>query len=115
MAVLNRIRVPKDGSVHPPALVGRSGLPLRLITLLSATMALGMLACTSEETPTEPSGSPNLARGATGTYTAVDLGTLGGPLGGFSRANAINPVGQVVGLSATAGGRSMRFFGRTVL
>ena len=37
-----------------------------------------MLACTSEETPTEPSsdGAPALAAAA--AYTAVDLGTLGG-------------------------------------
>jgi len=63
-------------------------------------MAIGMAACTSEETPTEPSGSPRLARAAAGAYTAVDLGTLGG----FSRATGINSMGQVVGGSATAGG-----------
>src|ERR671919_604447 len=52
---------------------GRRGIPGRLITLVSATMALGMLACTSEETPTEPAvgASPELA--AVKTYTAVDL------------------------------------------
>jgi probable HAF family extracellular repeat protein len=35
----------------------------------------------------------------------TDLGTLGG----FSSAAAINPAGQVVGLSVTAGGRTHAF------
>jgi probable HAF family extracellular repeat protein len=104
MAVLNRIRMPKDGSDHPVSLVGRSRLPLRLITLLSAAMALAMSACTSEETPTEPPESPGLARATVGTYTAVDLGTL--PGGTVSVAVAINAAAQVVGLSATTGGEN---------
>jgi probable HAF family extracellular repeat protein len=80
--------------------VDRSGLPIRLITLLSAAMTLGMLACTSEQTPSEPSGSPSLTRATAGAYTAVDLGTLGG----FSAtARGINPAGQVVGESYTGG------------
>ena len=49
-----------------------------LVTLFSATMALGMLACTSEETPTEPAVSASPEPAAVKTYTAADLGTLGG-------------------------------------
>jgi probable HAF family extracellular repeat protein len=81
--------------------LGRSGIPVRLITLLSATMALAMLACTSEEATTEPSGGPSLARGGAGTYTAVDLGILDIPQGfaSFSLASDINDAGQVVGVS----------------
>jgi probable HAF family extracellular repeat protein len=74
---------------------------VRLITLLSAPMALGMVACTSEESPTEPSAEVSPARAAAKTYTAVDLGTLGGAK---SEAWAINPAGQVVGGSETAPG-----------
>ena len=51
---------------------------VRLFTLLSATMALGMVACTSEESPTEPATEVSPARAAAKTYTAVDLGTLPG-------------------------------------
>jgi probable HAF family extracellular repeat protein len=65
----------------------------RLLTLLSATMALGMGACTSEESPTEPSANVSPARAVAGTYTAVDLDT---PLAS-GEATAINPAGVVVG------------------
>src|SRR5687768_9222489 len=71
-------------------------VPVSLITLLSATVALGMAACTSDESPTEPSAGAGMARAALGTYTAVDLGTAGE----FSEARGINPAGQVVGLRA---------------
>ena len=56
---------------------GRSGMPVRLITLFSATMALGILACMSEETPTEPAvgASPQLA--AVKTYTHRGSGHAG--------------------------------------
>jgi probable HAF family extracellular repeat protein len=74
---------------------GRSGLPVRLAALLFATMAVGMLACTSEETPTEPAGNPSLVRAA-GAYIAVDLGIASG------EATGINPAGQVVGSAGTA-------------
>jgi probable HAF family extracellular repeat protein len=67
---------------------------VRLITLLCAPMSLGMAACTSEESPTGPSAEASPARAAVKTYTAVDLGTLGG---GFSLAWGINPAGQVGG------------------
>jgi probable HAF family extracellular repeat protein len=82
---------------------GRSGIPVRLITLLSATMALGVLACTSEESLTEPAGIPSLARVAVARYTRVDLGALGAGEGECcSEAFGINPAGQVVGWSFTA-------------
>jgi probable HAF family extracellular repeat protein len=81
----------------------RRGIPVR-ITLLSAAMALGMLACTSVETPTDPSGGPSLTRATAGTYTAVDLGTLGGR---SATARGINPAGQIVGESYTEGGAGL--------
>src|SRR4051812_33522860 len=59
--------------------------------------ALALLACTSEQAPTEPAGGADLARTTTGTYTAVDLGTLGRN----SEAWAINPASEVVGSSRT--------------
>jgi probable HAF family extracellular repeat protein len=68
---------------------------MRSLTLFSGAV-LGLLACTPEETPTEPSASPTLARAAAGAYTAVDLGTLGACC---STATDINPRGQVVGSS----------------
>ena len=73
---------------------------MRTSILPSVGLALAMLACTSEQTPTELSSSPSLARATARTYTAVDLGTLGGT---FSQAFGINPVGQVVGWSTTGG------------
>jgi hypothetical protein len=51
---------------------------MKAIRLLSVSLAVGMLACMSEETPTEPTTGASAARAAAGTYTAVDLGTLGG-------------------------------------
>ena len=79
---------------------GLSGTGSR-ITLLSAGVALGMLACTSEDSPTTPSGSPTaaLATAAAAEYRAVDLGTLGGA---GSIAFGINKNGQIVGQSLTA-------------
>lgn len=74
-------------------------ISLRLITLLPATITLGMVACTSEEGPTQPSSEASPARTAVKTYTAMDLGTLGG---NSSAATSINPAGQVVGSSSTA-------------
>jgi probable HAF family extracellular repeat protein len=79
----------------------RGGICVRLMTLLSATVALGLLACTSEETPTEPSASAHPELATVKAYTAVDLGTLGGP---SSEATGINPAGQIVGGSQTAAG-----------
>jgi uncharacterized membrane protein len=89
--------VPENDSGQPASLVGRSGLSLRSITLLSSAMALGLLACASEPTTTEPSApaSPRLATAA--TYTRRDLGTLGGSR---SEATDINGAGVVVGWSS---------------
>ena len=74
----------------------------RSMSLLSATMVLGMAACASEETPTGPSGSASAKEAASGAYVAVDLGTL--PGGSHSSAVAINSAGLVVGQSGTAEG-----------
>src|SRR5687767_10909953 len=72
---------------------GRNGIPVGLISL---ALASGLVSCTPEGLPTEPSGSPSLVPAATQTYIAVDLGTLGGNV---SEAFGINPAGQVVGES----------------
>lgn len=75
---------------------------MRTDILLSAAVALGMAACTSEETPTESSVGAGPEMAAAKTYTAVDLGTLDIPLGfpSFSVAYDINDAGQVVGVSS---------------
>jgi probable HAF family extracellular repeat protein len=77
---------------------------MKVIRLLFAGLALGMLACTSTETPTEPSTKAGPALAAARTFTAVDLGTL--PGGTHSSAVAINSAAQVVGQSGTAGGEN---------
>ena len=91
---------------------GRSGIFVRLITLLSAITALGMLACTSDVTPTEPAvgASPGLT---VKTYTAVDLGTLRGP---SSEATGVEPGWPNSGREPNGGGQFPRltpFFGQT--
>ena len=88
--------------------VGTSGVPVKLITLLAATMALGILACGSEPGPTEAPGSPSLAQADAGAYTVVDLGTLGGTPA-FAYALAINSTGQVVGASTLPSGELHAF------
>lgn len=87
--------------------LGRSGIHVGRITLLCAAMAFGMSACTSEDIATEPSGSPSLGRADVATYSASDLGTLGGER---SEAIAINPAGQVVGSSSKTPGGPNRAF-----
>ena len=77
---------------------------MKAIRLLSAGLAVGMLACTSKETPTEPSAKAGPALAAVRTSTAVDLGTL--PGGTHSSAVAINSAAQVVGQSGTTGGEN---------
>jgi uncharacterized membrane protein len=68
---------------------------MRALILFSAA-ALGLLACTSEETPTGPTARAKPEMAALRTYAAVDLGSLGGAK---SEALGINPAGQVVGSS----------------
>ena len=88
---------------------GGSGTKMRN-TVLSATLALAMVACTSE-TPTEPAAEPSPALSAAGGgtfYTAKDLGTL--PGGTSSVAAAINSAGQVAGMSGTANGDDHAFY-----
>jgi probable HAF family extracellular repeat protein len=75
------------------------------IAFRSAAMLLTTLACSSEESLTEPSVVTPEMRVAK-TYTAVDLGTLGGQL---SVANDINSAGQVVGISRSADGTNRAF------
>jgi uncharacterized membrane protein len=79
---------------------------MKVIRLLFAGVSVGMLACTSTETPTEPSAKAGPTLAAVRTYTAVDLGTL--PGGTHSSAVAINSAAQVVGQSGTTGGVAAR-------
>jgi len=79
-----------------------SEIPRRPIPLLALAILIGIAGCTSEESPTAPSNAASPFVAATGTYHAVDLGTLpGGPV---SSAIAINNGGLIVGLSVTASG-----------
>lgn len=73
---------------------------------LSVSAALVLVACGSEPNGPEPSPTPDLAHTAV-TYIPVDLGTLGGT---GSEAFAINPAGQVVGRSTTAGNAAQHAF-----
>jgi hypothetical protein len=59
---------------------------------LCSSLALAMLACTSEPAPTEAGAGPSFSRAGAEAYTAVDLGTLGGA---NSIAYSINPTGEV--------------------
>jgi hypothetical protein len=64
-------------------------IPMRALILFSGA-ALGLLACTSAETPTGPFADARPELALVKTYTAVDLGTLGGMA---SEATGINPSG----------------------
>jgi probable HAF family extracellular repeat protein len=88
--------------------VGRSGIAVRLSTLLAATMAVVISGCTSEPGPTDVPESPNLAQADASSYTAVDLGTLGGSPA-YAFAAAINSAGQVVGASRSPSGETHAF------
>ena len=77
-------------SVQPKSSSGPRRLGEKSMALLSATVLLTALACTSEESLTEPSVAADAKQSAAGIYTALDLGTLGG---NYSEAKAINPAG----------------------
>jgi probable HAF family extracellular repeat protein len=74
---------------------------------IAAACMLALVACATEEAPTEP----ELAAGATPGphYTVRDLGTLGGS---YSYAFGINRGGAVVGVSATSDGQEHAFLWR---
>jgi probable HAF family extracellular repeat protein len=74
---------------------------------ITAAWMLALVACATEEAPTEP----ELAAGATPGlhYTVRDLGTLGGS---YSFAFGINRDGAVVGGSATGDGQEHAFLWR---
>jgi uncharacterized membrane protein len=78
---------------------GGGGVAVRLDALLSSSIAVGLLACAAEQTPSEPTSDATVALTTAATYRIVDLGTLGGEV---SEAYGINNGGQVVGSSATA-------------
>lgn len=65
--------------------------------ILFATAALTLLACSPEETITEPSVDPSLRLGDRHAYRAIDLGA-------FSPGD-INPRGQIVGSSTITPGQ----------
>jgi probable HAF family extracellular repeat protein len=74
---------------------------MRSITVLFAAVAVGIAACSSDETPSGPTSSTNPSLSAATSYTFRDLGTLGGT---SSEATAINGAGVVVGESQTTAG-----------
>ena len=92
-------------TTHIRPRAGRRGVPIRLITFVSDHGArdLGVHVRGDPDRAGRWRG-PGVA--AVKTYTAVDLGTLGGTYG---YAFGINPAGQVVGGSATADGVAHAF------
>jgi probable HAF family extracellular repeat protein len=88
---------------------GLKRLAEKPIALLSTTIVLAALACSSEDSLTEPSIGSSATQASANTYAAVDLGTLGG--GSFSVATAINPAGQVVGFGEVGSGATFRSYG----
>jgi len=62
--------------------VGRSDIPMRSITVLSVGLALAMLACTSEQTPTEPGTPGNQAPAAPALALASNTWTAKAPIPG---------------------------------
>jgi hypothetical protein len=77
------------------------GIPVRLISRLSATLVLVISACTSEETPTEPGSVGNPAPAAPSPALASNTWTAkpprpGTPLVGSSAGVTTNAAGQSV-------------------
>jgi hypothetical protein len=84
-----------------PAPVRSTSFPLRPIALLSAAMALGMLACTSEETLTQPGTAGDPASAASSLALASNTWTTKAPYPGQGRfgssaAMAPNSAGQSI-------------------
>jgi len=73
---------------------------VRLISLLSATMALGMVACTSEETPTQPETAGDQSITTSSIALASNSWTAKAPLPdgpfGVSAGMAVNSAGQSI-------------------
>ena len=58
--------------------IERSGAPVKSFAMLATGLAVGIVACPPEPIATEPSTTASSAASAAATYTAIDLGTLGG-------------------------------------
>ena len=71
-----------------------------------AAAASVLLACASEQEPTEPSMEPSSPTAAAVRYRPINLGTLGGA---SSQAHGVGPAGHVVGESLTRDGKSHAF------
>ena len=78
----------------------------RIIPLGALITAAASWGCSSDESPTSPTATPELSATSTATYTVRDLRTLGGA---FSQAFGINNSGVVVGSSTLANGSTHAF------
>jgi probable HAF family extracellular repeat protein len=78
----------------------KNGFAITLFARHALVITLGLLACTSEQNPAEPTAEPNQSLSATATYTRRDLGTLGGLA---SEATDLNNTGMIVGWSTPPG------------
>jgi hypothetical protein len=97
---LSRFLMPNDGFERGTRRFRRTGISLRLITLLSATMALGILACTSEETLTQPETAGDQSIAMPSSVLASNTWTAKAPLPhgpfGVSAGMALNSAGQSI-------------------
>jgi hypothetical protein len=81
--------------------VGRSDIPMRSSTVLSASLAVAMLACTSEDGPTEPEAGGNPALATSSVAAASNTWTTRAP------HNFAPLFGTVAGVAPNSAGQSI--------